>query len=135
MMPSCRSCPVLVASSVYHVRPFSALCTMVLVTKRAHLEGELASARSYWMMALILDCDEEDDALMTAEDDTMPDLLLLAALRHTICAQLLLDTSRDPYFRWPRSMDWFTSSLQFPDRHFRQEYRYHNPCRLPLTVN
>jgi hypothetical protein len=64
-----------------------------------------------------------DDDDNSSEDD-ISDVLELTAFEWTRIAILMSDGTRGPYNQFPKSRDFFSTSLQAPDRYFRKMFRY-----------
>jgi hypothetical protein len=79
---------------------------------------EASLALSFGDNELISDDDEN-----SSEDD-ISNILELTAFEWTRIAILMSDGTRGPYNQFPKSRDFFLTSLQAPDRYFRKMFRY-----------
>jgi hypothetical protein len=101
---------------------------MVRITKAQHQAEYLGYSQSLFEYAITLEEDEDDNILLDDEDfeadDQISEIIELSALQWTqLALSMSGDGSRGPYNQFPKSTDFFSTSLQAPDRYFRRMFR------------
>ena len=102
---------------------------MVKKTKAQHQAEYLKYANHLLHYAVALDNDDDDilpddDDFGSDSDNDLSEVLELTALQWLQIVLILEgDGSRGPYNKFPKSIDFFTVSLQAPERYFRRMFR------------
>ena len=102
---------------------------MVKKTKAQHQAEYLKYANHLLQYAVALDHDDDDilpddDDFGSDSDNDLSEVLELSALQWLKIVLILTgDGSRGPYNKFPKSIDFFSVSLQAPERHFRRMFR------------
>ena len=108
-------------------RPVLCSYKMVRIRKVQHQAEYLGYAQSLFEYAIALEEDEDDNILLDDEDfkadDQISEIIELSALQWTqLALSMSGDGSRGPYNQFPKSTNFFSTSLQAPDQYFRRMF-------------